>query len=1106
MDCPSCGTPNPAGKRFCGDCGASLPPSCAACGAENSPGKRFCGNCGAALAEADSLPDRGTLTPSRTSSEAVMRAERRQLTVMLCDLVGSTALASDLDPEDLREVISAFHRCVAATVRRYNGFVAKYMGDGVLIYFGYPHAQEDDAEQAVRAGLALVDAVGAIEPAKSRLTVRVGVATGIVVVGDLIGSGSAQEQAVVGETPNLAARLQTLAEPNTVVIGPRTRRLLGGLFEYRDLGAVGLKGIAEPAQAYQVLRPSGVESRFEALRSTELTPLVGREEEIELLLRRWERAKAGEGQAVLICGEPGIGKSRVVATLRNRIEAQPHMRLRYFCSPHHQDSALYPFIAQLEYAAGFARDDTAEGKFNKLEALLEQSGESDAKAVALIADLLELPADGLYPPPPVDPQRRRELTLAALAGQLRVLAAQRPVLLTFEDAQWADSTSLELLDRLVERAARASVLGLITFRSEFQAPWVGQAHVSSLSLRRLPLRETKALVSAVAGGKSLPAEIVNRIVDHADGIPLFIEELTKTLLEVGLLREEEGAYVLAGPLPPLAIPSSLQASLMARLDRLAAVKEVAQIGAALGREFSYELLAAVARRTDDRLRGALDQLVDAGLVFRRGAPPHASFIFKHALVQDAAYSTLLRSQRQELHARIAQSIEQRFPELAEGEPEILAHHYTQAGLADQAISYLAKAGRRALDRSAMVEAASQLTKALGLISELPENPERERRELDMQTALGRALMTTKGYAAAETGEAYARARRLCEDLGDTTTLVRVGYGQYLYHLIRAETSQCHQVATEILSFAEKTGSDGARILGHRTLGVSLYEFGRFPAARSQLETAASLLEHCQKQGMARRGDAGVTIPAWLSSLLAFQGHLDHAARMRDLSVKEANASTSLHSHVFGLAHATLVSCLLREHEELLRRADTVCALATKLDFPFMLAWGLAFRGIAKLNLGSANGEQALRDGLTLYRRTGSKWALPFWLGNYASFACHGTDEAMAMVREGLDAVEATGERWYEAELYRLRGILAQSGPSPDDELAENDLLTAKRIAVEQEAKLLELRAAVSLAGLWGERGRRVEARDLLAPVYGWFTEGLDRADLKEAKTLLVGLS
>lgn len=1105
MDCPSCGTPNPAGRRFCDACGAALPPSCAACGAETAPGKSYCGACGAPLTEAEPVHDRSTSPPSRTSSEALARAERRQTTVMFCDLVDSTVLAAQLDPEDLREVISAFHGCVAETVRRYDGFVAKYMGDGVVIYFGYPHAHEDDAEQAVQAGLGLVDAVGAIEPAARRLSVRIGIATGTVVIG-LIGAGSAQELAVVGETPNLAARLQVLAEANTVVIDSRTRRLLGGLFEYRDLGAVGLKGFAEPAHAYQVLRPSGVESRFEALRSAELTPLVGREEEMDLLLRRWERAKAGEGQIVLICGEPGIGKSRVVATLRNRVEAQLHTRLRYFCSPHHQDSALYPFICQLEFAAGFARDDTAEGKFNKLETLLQEGGESDARAVALIADLLELPADGLYPPPPADPQRKRELTLAVLARQLRVLASQRPVLLTFEDAQWADSTSLELLDRLVERAAWEPVLALITFRPEFQAPWVGQAHVSSLSLRRLAQRETKALVGAVAGGKSLPAEIVNRIVDHADGIPLFIEELTKTLLEGGLLREEEGSYVLAGPLPPLAIPSSLQASLMSRLGRLAPVKEVAQIGAALGREFSYELLTAVARRSDERLRGALDQLVDAGLVFRRGAPPRASFIFKHALVQDAAYSTLLRSQRQELHARIAQAIEQRFPEVAEAEPEILAHHYTQAGLADQAISYLAQAGRRALDRSAMVEAASQLAKALGLIPALPENPERKGRELALQTALGRALMITKGYAAPETGEAYARARRLCEELGDTTTLVRVGYGQYLYHLIRAETAQCHQVATEILSFAEKTGSDEARILGHRTLGVSLYEFGRFPVARSELETAARLLEQRQKQQMARRGDAGVTIPAWLSSLLAFQGHLDQAARMRDLSVREANASTSLHSRVFGLAHATLVSCLFREYEELLRRADIVCALATELDFPFMLAWGLGFRGIAKLNLGSENGEQAMREGLALYRRTGSRWALPFWLGNFANFACQGADEAMAMVREGLDAVEATGERWYEAELYRLRGILARSGASLDAGLAENDLRTARRIAAEQEAKLLELRATVSLARLWGEQGRRVEARDLLAPVYGWFGEGLDTPDLKEAKTLLVGLS
>jgi predicted ATPase len=694
--------------------------------------------------------------------------------------------------------------------------------------------------------------------------------------------------------------------------------------------------------------------------------------------------------------------------------------------------------------------------------------------------------------------------LAALVRQVEGLAAQRPVLLIFEDAQWADSTSLELLDRGVERAARLPVLILITFRPEFQAAWVGQAHVSSLSLTRLARRETADLVGAVAGGKSLPAEVLARIVEHADGIPLFIEELTKTLLEGGLLREEQSGYVLAAPLPPLAIPSSLQASLMARLDRLAPVKEVAQIGAALGREFSYELLGAIARRTDDQLRGALDQLVGAGLVFRRGAPPRASFMFKHALIQDAAYSTLLRSQRQELHARIAQIIEQQFPELAEEEPEILAHHYTQAGLADQAVSYLAQAGRRASDRSAMVEAASQITKALRLILELPEGGERSRRELDLQTALGRALTATKGYAAAETGEAYARARRLCEDLGDTKTLVRVGYGQYLYHLMRAEVSQSRRVATEILSFAEKAGSDEARILGLRTLGVSLFEFGRLAAARRQLETAASLLEHRQRQGMANR-DAAVMIPTWLAFVFAFQGHLDHAVRTRDLSVREANNSTSLHSRAFGLAFAAGTSCVLQEFEELLVRADVLCDLATELNFPFMLACGLLFRGFAKLHLGSADGEHAASDGLALYRQTGSKWALPFWLGCYASALNQGP-KAMVLVREGLDAVEATGERWYEAELYRLRGHYARFGPSRDDGRAEEDFRTAQRIAAQQRAKLLELRAVRSLAGLWGEQGRRAVARDLLALVYGWFTEGLNTVDLKEAKALLDELS
>jgi class 3 adenylate cyclase len=558
-------------------------------------------------------------------------AERRQLTVMFCDLVGSTALSARLDPEDLREVIGVYHAAVAEEAARFGGFVAKYMGDGVLVYFGYPQAHEDDAERAVRAGLALSEQVARLET-NARLEARIGIATGLVVVGDLIGTGESQERGVVGETPNLAARLQGMAPPNGVLIAEATRRLVGDLFDYRDLGAVAVRGFDGPISVWQVLRPSAVESRFEALRAVALTPLVGREEELDLLLRRWTRAKSGEGQVVLISGEPGIGKSRLAAAFHERLAGEPHTRLRYFCSPHHQDSALYPFVAQLERAAGFAREDSAETRLDKLEALLAQSGGSPAETPALFADLLTVPVGKRYPALPADPQRRRELTLAALIGQLDGLARQRPVLIAFEDAHWSDPTSLELLDRVIDRLRRLPVLLVVTYRPEFAPPWVGQAYVTMLALNRLGWRETAALVAGITEGKTLPATILDHIVERTDGIPLFVEELTKSLLEGGLLREEADGYVLDGRLPPLAIPSSLQDSLMARLDRLAPVKEVAQIGAAIGREFCYELLAAVARRGDDELRNALDQLTEAGLVFRRGTPPRATFLFKHALV------------------------------------------------------------------------------------------------------------------------------------------------------------------------------------------------------------------------------------------------------------------------------------------------------------------------------------------------------------------------------------------------------------------------------------------------------------------------------------------
>jgi class 3 adenylate cyclase len=766
-------------------------------------------------------------------------AERRQLTVMFCDLVDSTALSTRLDPEDLREIIAAYHGVVAKIIVEADGFISRYMGDGVLVYFGYPQAHEDDAERAVRAGLGAIDAVRRLDVNSVKLQTRVGIATGLVVVGDLIGEGSAQEQSVVGETPNLAARLQTLAGPDTVVISASTRRLLGTLFEYRDLGAVAVKGIAAPVQAWQVLRPSVVASRFEALRGAALTRLIGREEEIDLLLRRWARAKTGDGQVVLISGEAGLGKSRLTAEFAEHLKSEPHLRLRYFCSPYHQDSALFPFVDQLGRAAGFAREDPPAVRLEKLEAIVACAAPPGGD-MALLADLMSLPACERHPLPDLSPQRKKERTLEALIRHPEGLARQQPLLIVFEDAHWIDPTSRELLELAVEQARGLPILLIVTFRPEFQPPWAGQSQVTMLALNRLDRPDRTALAMQIAGGRALPSEVIAQIVDRTDGVPLFIEELTKSVLESGLLREEADRYVLDRSLRPLAIPASLHDSLMARLDRLAPVRHVAQIGSAIGREFSYALLRAVSRLSDGELGAALARLVASELVFQRGTPPDAVYSFKHVLVQDAAHSSLLRSSRQQLHAQIANALETLSPELMDSQPELLAQHYAEAGLVEKSVAYWHRAGRRSAARSAMAEAAAQFRNGLDQLALLPETPERKRQELEFWSALGTVLFAVKGQAAPETGRAFARARELWEELGSPPGFLRAAYGEAGYHVFRGELDAALRLDESLLRLSRQRDDSAGLVLGHFCFGRDLMFAGRFVSSRSYLEDVLAL--------------------------------------------------------------------------------------------------------------------------------------------------------------------------------------------------------------------------------------------------------------------------
>jgi class 3 adenylate cyclase/tetratricopeptide (TPR) repeat protein/ABC-type transport system involved in cytochrome c biogenesis ATPase subunit len=1058
-----------------------------------------------AIAELDGV----TPAPSKPAIESVRRdeAERRHLTVMICDLVGSTALSARLDPEDMNTVIDAYHAACARIMLTYDGFIGEFRGDGILAYFGYPRAHEDDAERTVRAGLDIIAAVARLETrAAEPLAVRIGIATGVVMVGDLSDKSALRKHALVGETPNLAARLQALAEPGTIIVAASTRRLLGDLFRLRDLGQHELKGIAEPVAAWVVEGVSASESRFEAVRAAGLTDLIGRHDEINFLLERQRLAWKGEGQIVLISGEPGIGKSRLTAALAERIAGEPHTRLRYQCSPYHTSSALRPFITQLERAAGFKTDDTSDQRLDKLEAVLAMGASRIEGVAPLFAALLSIPFGEQYPPLELSPAQQRRRTLAALLDQFESLARQQPILLSFEDMQWADATSLELLDLTVERVRQLPVLALFTFRPEFEPPWVGLRNVGTLTLGRLDRNDVENMVTRVTGGRVLPVEVMKQIVAKTDGNPLFVEELTKTVLEAGILVEDAEGYRLEGPLPPLAIPETLQDSLMARLDRLAPVREIAQIGAAIGREFSYPLMRALVGGDETALKHGLGELEQAGLVFRRGEPPEAVYSFKHALVRDAAYESLLKSRRQQLHGQIGRTLEKKFPDILSSQPEIVAHHFMEAGLVEPAIDYWLKAGHLALSRSANAEAAKHLGQGIELTQSQSPSAERDRKELDFYLALGPAMAATEGYATPETLRVFSHARDLLGDGGTLTEQMTVLWGVYLAHSMRAENIAAREIAQRCLALATEHEHPGMSALGNRFMGQTLWMMGAFVDARFHLERTVELCATNQETLTSYRrfgADDEVAALSALSRTLLLLGYPEQAARAARQALARAQSMGLAFTTALALDGETLLGALGADEKRAAVHANEATALSIEHSFADYEQRARFIQGALSARSGDPQrGIELMRSTLAAIERTNSVNRITLYLGHYAAaharFGQPGV--GLDLLDDAIQTADKINERFFEAELYRLRGkILLTLGRRGE---AEAGLRRALTIAQQQQAHWWELRAATTLAKHWHDEGKYLEAYSLLQPVYGWFVEGFDTAPLKDAKALL----